>query len=102
MRKLEKLLTKVMEQYEGGLPLHLIDSDRSAVATMSESEFLNKTAGEIQEVLRYKHILISDCASQPLEFDKDGLRTLCPPWETIEVQGEVLSFILVYLIDGNL
>ena len=51
MRKLEKLLTKVMEQYEGGLPLHLIDSDRSAVATMSESEFLNKTAGEIQEVL---------------------------------------------------
>ncbi len=102
MRKLEKLLTKVMEQYEGGLLLHLIESDRLAVATMSESEFLNKTAGEIQEVLRYKHILISDCASQLLEFDKDGLRTLCPPWETIEVQGEVLSFILAYLIDGNL
>ena len=51
MRKLEKLLTKVMEQYEGGLLLHLIESDRLAVATMSESEFLNKTAGEIQEVL---------------------------------------------------
>jgi len=69
---------------------------------MSESEYLNKTSGEIQELLRNKHILISDCAFQQLEFNEDGLRTLCPPWQTIEVQGEVLSFILTWFVYANL
>jgi len=91
-----------MEQYEGGLPLHLTDPGRSAIKTMSESEFTAKTSTEIQEILRHKHILISHCAFQQLEFDEDGLRTLCPPWQTIEVQGEVLSFIIACFIDANL
>jgi hypothetical protein len=76
-----------VEQYENGLPLHLSHPDRSAFATMSESEFSSKSAGDIQELLRHKHILISDRTFQPLKFDEDGLRTLCSPWQPIEIQG---------------
>ena len=102
MEKFERLFQVVMEQYENGLPLHLTNPERSVFATMSESEFLDKSSREIQDLLRHKHILISDCAFEQLKFDKDGLRTLCPPWETFEVQGEVLSFILACFIDAKL
>ena len=89
LTKIEKLLTMVEDQYEGGLPLHVKDPDRSAFKTMSETEFLTKTSAEIQQLLRHRHVLISDCAFQQLRFNEDGLRTLCPPWQTIEVQGEI-------------
>jgi hypothetical protein len=89
MIKLEKLLEMALKQYENDLPLHLSNPDRSSIATMSELDFLRLTAGEVQELLRRKHILISDCCFQQLDFDEAGLRTLCPPWQSIEVQGEL-------------
>ena len=89
MIKLKKLLNTAVKQYENGLPLHLSNPERSAFTTMSELEFLRMSTGDIQELLRRKHILISDCFFQPLDFDKAGMRTLCPPWQTIEVQGVV-------------
>jgi hypothetical protein len=89
MIKLEKLLNTAVKQYENGLPLHLSNPERSAFTTMSELEFLRMSTGDIQELLRRKHILISDCFFQPLDFDEAGMRTLCPPWQTIEVQGVV-------------
>lgn len=87
--KLERLLRTAVGQYEEGLPIHLSNSDKSAFETMSEHAFLRKSAGDIQEILRRKHILISDCEHELLKFDEDGLKTLCSPWQTIEVQGEV-------------
>ena len=89
MKKLEKFLNTAVEQYENGLPLHLTNPNRSAFATMSESEFLNKSSRDKQELIQHKHILITDCAFQQLKFDEDGLRILCPPWKTIEIQGEI-------------
>ena len=89
MIKLEKLLNTAVKQYKDGLPLHLSNPERSAFTTMSELEFLRMSTGDIQELLRRKHILISDCFFQPLDFDEAGMRTLCPPWQTIEVQGVV-------------
>ena len=89
MIKLEKLLNTAVKQYENGLPLHLSNPERSAFTTMLELEFLRMSTGDIQELLRRKHILISDCFFQPLDFDEAGMRTLCPPWQTIEVQGVV-------------
>jgi len=89
MIKLEKLLNTAVKQYENGLPLHLSNPERSAFMTMSELEFLRMSTRDIQELLRRKHILISDCFFQPLDFDEAGMRTLCPPWQTIEVQGVV-------------
>ena len=89
MEKLEKLLDTAVEQYQDGLPLHLSDPTRSAIAIMSSTDFGCKTAGEIQEVLRTKHLLISDCEQETtFKFDKAGLDTLCLSIHPIEVQGK--------------
>jgi len=89
MTKLERLLQTAVGQYERGLPIHLSNPDKSIFETMSEEAFSAKGAGDIQDILRCKHILISDCDSELLQFDEDGLRTLCSPWQTIELQGEL-------------
>jgi len=89
MIRLEKLLHTAVGQYEGGLPLHLSNPRKSAFETMSYEAFLSHSDGDIQDILRRKHILISDREPELLKFDQDGLRTLCSPWQTIEVQGEV-------------
>jgi len=87
MFKLEKLLDTAVAQYENGFPIHLSNPLKSAIAVMSESHFQMLSTSEVQDILRYKHILISDCVAQGLQFDKDGLRTLCSPKDIIEVHG---------------
>jgi len=90
MEKMEKLLGIAVGQYEQGLPLHLSDPKRSAFVVMSEAKFKEMGAGEIQELLRTKHVLISDCADdhgEPISFDEQGMRTLCLPMHEFQVQG---------------
>jgi len=56
---------------------------------MSATDFGGKTAGEIQELLRTKHLLISDCEKDTtFKFDNAGLDTLCLSIHPIEVQGK--------------
>jgi len=91
MKKLEKLFDTAVGQYEDGLPLHLSDPTRSCISIMSAAEFEQKTAGEIQELLRTKHLLISDCEKdESFKFDQAGLDTLCLSIHPIEVQGTCL------------
>jgi hypothetical protein len=88
MEKLERLLDIAVKQYQDGFPLHLSDPTRSAIAIMTATDFGHKTAGEIQELLRKKHLLISDCEKDTtFKFDKAGLDTLCLSVHPIEVQG---------------
>lgn len=87
MIKLEKLLSLAVAQYENGYPIHLSNPTKSAITAISESHYLTMTAKEVQDTLRHSHILISDCAAQALQFDRDGLRTLCSPMDIIEVHG---------------
>jgi hypothetical protein len=99
MIKLEKLLDAAVAQYENGLPIHLSNPKESAITTMSESDFLMMTTKEVQDTLRHTHILISDCAVQCLKFDRDGLRTLCSPRDTIELHGEVSYSFATSVVD---
>lgn len=88
MKKLEKLFDTAISQYKDRLPLHLSDPTRSCISIMSVMDFECKTAGKIQEVLRMKHLLISDCEKDTMfKFDKAGLDTLCLSIHPIEVQG---------------
>ena len=89
MEKLEKLLDTAIEQYQDGFPLHLSDPTWSAIALMSATDFGQKSAGKIQDVLQMKHILILDCEKDTtFKFDKAGLDTLCLSMHSIEVQGK--------------
>ena len=102
MIKLETLLDAAAAQYEDGIPIHLSNPMDSAIAVISDEHFQSMSASEIQYVLRYKHILITDCADQGLQFNRDGLRTLCSPKDTIEVHGTFrISFQLLRLIRGD-
>ena len=87
MKKLEKILDTAVAQYENGYPKHLSNPMKSAISVMSELDFQMLSALEVQYILRFKHILISDCAVQGLQFNRDGLRTLCSPKDTIKVHG---------------
>lgn len=102
MMKLEKLMDASVAQYENGLPSHLSNPKESAITAMSESHFLKMSAKEIQDTLRHTHILISDCAGQRLEFDRDGLRTLCSPRDTIKVHGEVSNSFSTLVVNSRL
>ena len=92
MIKLERLLDATVAQYQNGLPIHLSNPNESAITVISESRYLEMSAKEIQDTLRHTHILISNCAFQRLEFDRDGMRTLCSPRDTIEVHGNIFNF----------
>lgn len=102
MNKLEKLLAAAVAQYdEDGYPLHLSNPQKSAITTMSESDFQKMSAKEVQDTLRHTHLLISDCAAQGLQFDRNGLRTLCSPKDVIEVHGRFrIPFLFRWLIQG--
>jgi hypothetical protein len=101
MVKLDNLLAAAVEQYEDGLPIHLSNPQQSSITTMSESDFQKMSAKEVQDMPRHTHILVSGCALQRLEFDKDGLKTLCSPRDTIEVQGEAWNLIATSVLDSR-
>lgn len=99
---METLLTTAVGQYEQGLPLHLSDPRKSAIAVMSEAEFKKMGGGEVQELLRTKHLLIYDCADKELvNFDEQGMRTLCLPTHEFQVQGGSIIFIVSLPIIHN-
>ena len=102
MIKLENLLDAAVAQYENGLPSHLSNPKELAITAMLETEFLKMTAKEIQDTLQHTHILISDCTFQRLEFDRDGLRTLCSPRDTIEVHSEVSNSFATSVVNSRL
>ena len=60
---------------------------------------MKMSASEVLDTLCHTHILISDCAVTHLAFDRDGLRTLCSPRDTIEVHGEVSNFFATLVVD---
>jgi hypothetical protein len=102
MIKLEKLLDTAVAQYQDGYPIHLSNPMDSAITVISESQFQTMSTSEVLYLLRYKHILITDCAVQALQFNRDGLRTLCSPRDTIEVHGTFrISLQLQRLIPGD-
>ena len=91
MEKLEKLFETAIGQYKDGLPLHLSDPTQSSISIMSVMDFEHKTAGKIQELLRTKHLLMSDCEKDMnFKFDQAGLDTLCMSIHPIKVQGTSL------------
>jgi hypothetical protein len=102
MKKMEKLLDTAVAQYEGGYPIHLSNPMDSAITVIPESSFQSLSASEVLYLLRYKHILITDCVAKPLQFNRNGLRTLCSPKDTIEVHGTFrISLQLQRLIPGD-
>jgi len=78
----------VAANYVGGVPLHIARPDDSIFRVMPEAEYLQKSPSEVQEIMRTQHIVVTDRLEPPLEFDKNGLRSLCQNLSnTVTIQG---------------
>ena len=87
LKLLEAFYLAIQDAYKDGLPLHLADEEKSAMKVLTETEFEKKTVEEIQELLRRKHILITDIRRPALDFDSIGLSTLGPLSMVTDIQG---------------
>ena len=79
--------TAIKAGFVGGLPLHVSDLPKSDFCVMSESEFEGKSVQHIQEIMRWKHILVTDLRSPILKFDAKGLSSLASPMVVTSIQG---------------
>jgi hypothetical protein len=68
--------TLVESGYIDGLPLHIANPARSTFKVMMEEEYQSSSTTEIQNILRTKHILVTDRQKSKHRFDENGLRTL--------------------------
>lgn len=81
--------------YIDGSPLHIANPARSAFKIMTEEEYQSSPIATIQNILRTKHILITDREKSKQQFDEKGLRTLRSNLnDAFTVQGACLITLL--------
>ena len=69
----------------------------SSIFVVDYSVFVGMSPKSIQTIFRHRHILVTGVKDEePLEFDLDGLSTLGPLFNEIDVQGEI-AHILPYI-----
>jgi hypothetical protein len=81
------------------IPVHLYKPEDSIFYITNHAQFDLLSAQEVQDIFRYKHIIITDVPlGQTIEFNRSGLETLCP-WKkhkwmqdfSIAIQGSDYS-----------
>jgi hypothetical protein len=85
---LQRFDSAVRRSFVNGLPLHVSDPVNSAFCAMTKVEFERKAVGEIQGIMRRRHILITDMDSPALDFDPRGLSSLTTLSTVTDIQGE--------------
>jgi hypothetical protein len=84
--------------YCNGKPLHHLDSARSleykpkeiatsSVFVVDAPTFRQMSAIDVQNVFRYRHILVTGVESEKMEFDQAGMSTLGSLTQTRHMQG---------------
>jgi hypothetical protein len=66
--------------YVDGLPRHMHNNAHalSVFHRMEYRELLQLPAMQLQDILRYKHIIVTDLGHKACSFDAEGLRSLSP------------------------
>ena len=60
---------------------------KSAFCIISKQDFESKSDQEIQNILKEKHIVVTDEFKPSLSFDDKGLRTLGDLYKPVTIQG---------------
>lgn len=96
MEYLKTLFARIEECYEGGRPLYVKDvtqtapTKESVFKILSESQFVNMGASEVQRILRKQHIVITDKQYEGKSFQEALLDVAPMDWVT-SIQGTNLS-----------
>ena len=85
--QLKSFFDKIEASHANGKPLHLADPERSMFDIISSEDFESLSAAQIQERLRRKNIIVTGLKHANVNFDKAGLRELCPLDRVVSIQG---------------
>lgn len=88
VERFSAFLDAIEASYVNGKPLHVARPSQSILAVYSEQEFRHMADKEVLEVLRHKHILITDRPGEPCNFDEDGLSQLKLLTFPVTIQGK--------------
>ena len=72
----KRVFDAVEAGYKDGRPLWMASPEDSIFCILSKSEVDQKSAEELQKILRSKHIVVHDQFEPTLRFDEEGLSTL--------------------------
>lgn len=89
----------VEECYKDGKPRYLSDESSSHIKLISHAEYMNMSVKDVQDLLRQKHILLTDTPLCPLNFDEKGLQVLTNLDAMIEFQGSFTFFQIIFFFD---
>lgn len=81
------LNSSLQRNYVNGKPLFLADPSRSIFKILSDSEYRTCPIRKIQEILRTKHIVVTNRRMHDYKFDERGLRALRPLNDPITIHG---------------
>ncbi len=84
---MKEFFNHVEATYHRGKLLHIINPEMSAFDILPYEEFRAMSASQVQEQLRFKHILITGCPHPNMKFDEARLCTLCSLDRLISIQG---------------
>ena len=85
--RVKEFFDRVEATYHDGKPLHIVNPEMSAFDIIPYAEFRAMSPSQIQERLRFKHILLTGCPHPNMQFDEAGLRTLCSLDSPVSIQG---------------
>lgn len=91
--KFQSFVDGVRGSFVEGLPPHVARSAKSVFCILSSAEYESKSHQEIQNILREKHIIVTETPFHPMKFDEAGLETLKALDATIDIQGNAITHI---------
>lgn len=65
---------------------------------MTQAEFDKKSVQEVQSIMRFKHILITNMSTPALAFDARGLASLTTLSTITDIQGSLVSLYYFSLL----
>jgi hypothetical protein len=106
---LQKIKEMVSPHFSMGMPLHRLESARDRVLRPGQSsifvvewaDFDKMESREIQEIFRYRHILVVNWPEKTIKFDRAGLSLLAPMKKQKEFQGklsDIARFIYLFVL----
>lgn len=89
--KFQSFVDGVRASFVEGLPPHVARSAESVFCILSSAEYESKSHQEIQNILREKHIIVTETQFYPMKFDETGLESLKALDATIDIQGNAIT-----------
>jgi hypothetical protein len=87
LQRLHNFASAVEKHHVNGVPLHVAHPNRSVFSVIPHAKYKSMTVGEVQDVLRRHHIVVTDMPTKDLSFDERGLGTLKSLTSVVTMQG---------------